>query len=295
MEMKKHIVLINANAHTRKIKKLLAEMEDTFRKQHFSYAFYTTKDTDNAIHIMQTQKEPCRFYICGGDGTLHQAVHTLLHTAHEVVLLPCGTGNDFSRMLYDHKDVFAHFRKSLNQQAQAIDILQVNDTQCINAACFALDHDIANHVHDTNWHLIPRKLAYLMTVLRRIFVYSYPILSITLDGGKIFEGKAIFATCNNARFYGGGFCMTPNALLQDGKMDICIIEGFSRWKIIPKCPALLTKQPQKLKECHLYQGKEAIIHTNQGVNLDGEIYQDQDVYIKVLPQAFQLVNELKSF
>ena len=295
MKKKKHIVLINASAHTRKLKKLLAEMEDTFQKQHFSYAFYTTKDTKDAMHIINAQKDPCRFYICGGDGTLHYIVNALLDTPHEVVLLPCGTGNDFSRMLIDHKDIFAHFRKSLNQEAKPIDILHVNDAYCINAACFALDHDIANHVHDTNWHLIPRKIAYLVSVLRRVFVYQYPLLSIELDGKKIFEGKAIFATCNNARFYGGGFCMTPHALLQDGKMDICIIEGFTRWKIIPKCPPLLMKQPQKLKECHMFQGKEAIIHTNQGVNLDGEIYHDHDIHIKVLPKAFYLVNELKVF
>lgn len=292
--MNKHIVLINANAHTRKIKRLLAEMEDTFQKQHFSYAFYTTKNTDDATSIIQQQTTPCRFYICGGDGTLHHAVKALMHTRHEVVLLPCGTGNDFSRMFKDHKDVFAHFRKSLHQKAQQIDVLQVNDTLCINAACFALDHDIANHVHDTNWHLIPRKLAYLITVLRRIFVYRYPDLNIKLDGKKIFEGTSIFATCNNAKFYGGGFCMTPYASVQDGKMDICIIEAFPRWKIIPKCPALLMKHPEKLKECHIYQGKEAYITTNQGVNLDGEIYTDHRIHIRVLPKAFSLVNELSS-
>lgn len=295
MEKKKHIVLINAHAHTRKLKRLLTEMEDTFQKQHFSYAIYTTEDTKDAIDIIKAQKTTCRFYICGGDGTLHYTVQALLYTMHEVVLLPCGTGNDFSRMLADHKDVFAHFRKSLNQEAQSIDILQVNDLLCINAACFALDHDIANHVHDANWRLVPRKLAYLITVLRRVFVYQYPSLSIELDNKNIFEGNAIFATCNNARFYGGGFCMTPNALLQDGLMDVCIIDGFSKWKIIPKCLPLLTKKPQKLKECHIYQGKEAIIHTSQGVNLDGEIYQKQDIHIKVLPHSFRLVNELKRF
>lgn len=293
MNVKKHIVIINQNARTRKLKKLFLEMEETFQEKQFSYCFYTTEKEEDAITILTKQTQPCRFYICGGDGTLHQAVNALKHTEHEIVLLPCGTGNDFSRMLKDHKDIHAHFHKSLQREASLIDVLKVNDTICINAACFALDHDIANHVHDHSWHYTPRKLAYLVTVLRRIFVYRCAHLEIIVDNENKFSGNALFATCNNAKFYGGGFCMTPNANLQDGQMDFCIIREFPRWKILYKFPPLLMKQPQKMKECISFQCKKADIYSTQGVNIDGESYQEHILTIEVLPQALRLVNEIK--
>lgn len=293
MNKKKHIVIINANAHKRKIKHLLLEMEETFKKQNMCYEFHTTHEENHAEAIYSKQKLPCRFYIVGGDGTLHQAANALHSTQHEIVLLPAGTGNDFSRMLKDHKHSVLHFRKSLQREAISIDVLKVNDTICINAACFALDHDIADHVHDTSWQIIPRKIAYLTTVLRRIFLYRCDYLTIYVDGKQRFSGKALFATCNNAKYYGGGFCMTPNADLRDGKMDICVIKAFAKWKILVKCFAIFAKQPNRLPECVSFQCQNALIHASLGANLDGETYLEKVVQISVLPNALRIVNELK--
>lgn len=293
MNIKKHIVIINANTHTKKLNQLRKEMEHTFKQKNMCYVFHTTQKEENASAIYRNQTQPCRFYIFGGDGTLHQAVNELHNTEHEIVLLPAGTGNDFSRMLKDHKNSTLHFRKSLERNATLIDVLKVNDTICINAACFALDHDIANHVHDTTWHYIPRKIAYLITVVRRIFVYRCNHISIEVNGINRFFGKALFATCNNAKFYGGGFCMTPNADLRDGKMDICVIKEFPKWRIFAKCPAILTKHPERLSECVSFQCQNARIHSSQGANLDGESYDEQIVDLVVLPNALRIVNELK--
>lgn len=293
MNEKKHIVIINKNTRTRKLKKLFLEMEKTFQEKQFSYCFYTTEKEQEAVIIINEQTQPCRFYICGGDGTLHLAANALKNTQHEIVLLPCGTGNDFSRMLKDHKNIRAHFHKSLQREAEFIDVLKVNDTICINAACFALDYDIANHVHDSSWRYMPRKIAYLVTILRRFFVYHPSGFRVIVDEETKFFGKALFATCNNAKFYGGGFCMTPNANLQDGKMDFCIIREFPRWKILYKFLPLIMKQPQKLKECISFQCSKAEVCTLKHGNIDGEYYDGHEFDIEVLPQALRLVNEIK--
>lgn len=292
MKITKHIVIINKNTHMRKIQRLLIEMEEAFKKLNYAYAFHTTQIKESAATLYQGQRQPCRFYIFGGDGTLHQAINHLHGTHHEIVLLPIGTGNDFSRMLKDHKNVVQHFRKSLHREAIPIDVLKVNDTLCVNAACFALDQDIANHVHDNTWQYIPRKLAYLTTVLRRIFLYQCTTLRVTVDGEERFFGKALFATCNNAKFYGGGFCMTPNADLRDGYMDVCIIKELPKWKILPKFPIVLMKQPQRLKESTTFQCKHAIFESTNGANLDGESYRNHTFHIEVLEKSLHIVNEI---
>ncbi|WP_276834169.1 YegS/Rv2252/BmrU family lipid kinase [Massilicoli timonensis] len=289
----KHVVIINRMAKQKNLKELLKEMETTFRARALPYAIHLTKGSAEADAIIASYHDPCRFYICGGDGTLHEVINALQGSSHELVLIPCGTGNDFSRMLKDRKDILAHFHHSLAKEAKAIDVLKVNDHYCINAACFALDSDIAKHVHDENWSLIPRKLAYLTTVLRRVFVYPCNEVELIADGRHVYQGKALFLACNNAKFYGGGFCFTPDAKLDDGKMDVCLIRSFPRWRILYKCPALLGNKPQRLKECSIFQCEHLQVLSKQGMNLDGEPYPDDRIEITVLPKAIRLVNEIK--
>lgn len=293
MKIRKHIVVINQHTHMHKIQHLLAEMEETFKRKNFCYAFHTTQVEEGATAIYQSQSMPCRFYVFGGDGTLHQAINNLNGTQHEIVLLPIGTGNDFSRMLKDHKNIYQHFRNSINREAISIDVLKVNDAFCVNAACFALDQDIANHVHDTTWHYTPRKLAYLTTILRRMFRYQCTPLKVIVDGEERFFGAALFAACNNAKFYGGGFCMTPKADLRDGYMDVCIIKQLPKWKILIKFPIVLMKQAQRLPESTTFQCKRAIFESLNGVNLDGERYENHIFHIEVMEKSLLIVNEIK--
>lgn len=290
----KHIVIINPMAGGFLIEQFIKEMEEEFIKRNLDYEFFHTKYPMHAAKIVSSFHEPCRFYACGGDGTLREVIMNMVHTQHELVVIPCGTGNDFAKILKDgtsYKDCFLH---SFEECAQAIDVMKVNDTYCINASCFGLDADIAEHVHDLahiKW--IPKSLRYNIAVLRRIFLYKCNQVEVHTDDKLLYSGPVMMMACNNAKYYGNGFSITPEANIQDGKMNVCIIKGFPRWKILYKCFPIFQKQPQRLPETQMFTCKQLSVHSKMGINLDGETLQGEAFRITLIEAGIHLVNPIK--
>lgn len=289
----KHVLIMNHTLATSKSADFLKFAETTFQKHHLEYEIFQSDSISSSLDFLASLKTPHRIYICGGDGTLHQSLPALVHTNHEIVLLPFGTGNDFARMLQDGKDPKAHFLHSFHQKAVPIDIMKINDTYCINTACFALDCDVAQHVHDEAWQFLPKQLSYIVALVRRLFVYQCNYVTVTVDQKQWFQGEALLFTINNARFYGGGFCMTPGASITDGRFDLTLIRRFWLGKLVYKIWPLLLHRPQVLKECIQLKHHQIQIHSPQGMNLDGEYYPDTDIKIEILPHALLLVNPIK--
>lgn len=289
----KHIMIVNSSLQSVKLQKFLDRAKDFFIQHQLTYEIFIAHSIEERYHFLNSLKQKSRIYIIGGDGTLHRSLPTFIHSQHELVLIPFGTGNDFARILVHGKDPYQHLVSSLSLKAKPIDVLKINQTYCINTACFALDSDVAKHVHDHPNSILPNKLSYITTLVKRLFVYEPNHVQVFVDDQLYFDGKCLLFTINNARFYGGGFCMTPKAKVDDGLFDLTLIRKFHLGKLIYKVWPLLMQSPQKLKECIQLKHHSIHIISPQGMNLDGEYYPDKDIYIDVLPQSLLLVNEIK--
>ena len=140
-------------------------------------------------------KEKARFYIAGGDGTIHGLIQCLIDTEHEIVVLPMGTGNDFCRTLTSMKKPKEILEESLQYGTQKVDAIALNDTYYINAACFGLDSVIANHVHDTpNIPLVPDSKSYIISILQNTMKYKDHSVTIYSDGKLLYQGNMILCT-----------------------------------------------------------------------------------------------------
>ena len=289
----KHIMIVNSSLLNAKLNTFLKKVEDLFQQKHLNYEIFVAHSIEERSQYLTSLTEPSRIYIIGGDGTLHRSLPAFVQTQHELVLIPFGTGNDFARMLVHKKNPWKQFVASLSLKAKPIDVLKINDTYCVNTACFALDNDVAKHVHDSTSSIFPKQLSYITTLVRRLFVYNPNHVQVYVDDQLWFDGKALLFTINNARFYGGGFCMTPKASIYDGRFDLTLIKNFNLLKLVYKIFPLLTHAPQKLKECIQLSHHKVKIVSQQGMNLDGEFYPDNQIHIKVLPASLLLVNEVK--
>ena len=96
---------------------------------------YTTSMQDSQKHI-KACLQPSRFYAVGGDGTINGLLQALVHTDHELVVLPFGTGNDFCRTLTKEKNIQKILMQSLQQSSQKVDTIQINNRYYLNSACF---------------------------------------------------------------------------------------------------------------------------------------------------------------
>lgn len=289
----KHIMIVNSTLQSKKLEKFLNKATEAFQQHHLDYQIFIAHSIEERYHFLTSLECKARIYIIGGDGTLHRSLPAFVNTHHELVLIPFGTENDFVRMLIHKKNPWKQFIASISLKAKPIDILKINQTYCINTACFALDSDVAKHVHDAKYTIYPKQLSYITTLVRRLFIYDPNHVQVFVDDQLWFDGKCLLFTINNARFYGGGFCMTPTASISDGKFDLTLIKNFNLLKLVYKIWPLLTHAPQKLKECIQLSHHKIKIISPQGMNLDGEYYPDTQIEIEMLPASLLLVNETK--
>ena len=281
----KHIFMM----HDTKKHHDLEEMIHEVMKDYQYEIIYKTSMLDSQKYIRQCFK-PSRFYAVGGDGTINGLLQALVHSDHELVILPYGTGNDFCRSMTKEKDLRKLLIQSLNQHSQKVDTIQLNEYYYLNAACFGLDSVIANKVHDTpDIPFIPESQSYLISVLQQVFRYHQHVVKVMSQGQCLYQGKVTLCTFNNAQYYGGGFQIVPQANIQDGYLDICIVDPVSKIKIPYLVTYLLSHQLHKRHEVHYYKVKEATVYCQQSCNMDGEEMKAEEYHFQVVPQSLNLI------
>lgn len=227
----------------------------------------------------------------GGDGTLFEVLNGLYqHPKAERIplgLLPIGTGNAFARELNLHADVLAN----------AIDILQrghtrevdVGSVKSADRSFYFLNIVLMGFAVDAS--LTARKLkflgdsAYTLAALWQVLkLKSYPLI-LEIDG-EIRESNNVFIAISNSRYTGTHFLMAPSALLDDGQLDVTILESLPRHRLLRLFPSIYSGRHVEFTEVSTCQATHVSIRSPQGFLLgpDGEFCGSSPVEITCLPR-----------
>lgn len=254
------------------------------------YQIVYTHSQNEVLSFVKTVNQPSRFYSVGGDGALNILVQAIVHTQHELVIIPMGTGNDFCRTLTKEKNPIVLLKHSLQCQSQLVDTILLNDVYYINSACFGVDSVIANHVHDTpHVPLIPESKSYIISILQHVLRYKFDNIIVYGDDKELYRGAITLCTVNNGVYYGGGFPIIPQAHVQDGYMDICIVDKIPKAKMPYMILLLLRRKLKYRKEVHYYKVKNAYIQSYNTCNMDGEEIEEKDYHFQIIPKSISIV------
>lgn len=165
----------------------------------------------------------------GGDGVIHEVVNGLMSIPSDdrprLGVIPMGSGNDFARTLNMRRnDPQRAIAELLEGQERVIDVGRVNDTYFAETVSFGLDAAIAI---DTN----ERRVRNTMQSGAILFVTSgvrlianglrgWPFRAVVDD--EVIEGMDVTFAIQNGRTYGGGFRICPDAVPNDGVLDLCM-------------------------------------------------------------------------
>lgn len=268
------------------------DFEETIQEvmKNEDYEVIYTHSTQEAKKVIQNYPEKARMYSVGGDGSANALVQGLVNTEHELVIVPLGTGNDFCRILTNEKDPIELLKRSLSCQSQKVDTVKINDHYYLNTACFGVDSVIANHVHDTpDIPFVPESKSYIVSILQHVFKYDFGRVRIESEGKVIFDDPVTVCTLNNGQYFGGGFRITPQADIQDGYLDVCVVDKLPKAKIPYILTFLIREKLDKRKEVHFFKLKEADVYTSNPGNIDGEEYNAQHYHFEVMPGSLNLV------
>ena len=252
----KYVFISNPVAGNKSKEKILSRIKSTFRQLDDEMIVENTMYSGHAKEIAAEYAEKygknCVIVSCGGDGTVHEIANGLAGTDTPLMVLPLGTGNDFAKKLYKTKDInvenvikaFGLYNGSLKYDVKPIDLIDYNGEKCINVMSFGLDtlvEPLGKKIADKAPFLGHQ--AYnvaIVPVLAKPLHYtmSFDITCVNKETGEEYSIKednkdfALFAVCN-ASYYGGGFCPALNAVLDDGLLDIALINGMSLRQALP--------------------------------------------------------------
>lgn len=175
-----------------------------------------------------------RLLVAGGDGTFHHAAQGLVGSECALGLIPLGRGNDFAADLAIPGDPEEAFRLALDGPTRRIDVGQVRDRYFTGYCGVGFDSEAARHAAAAP-AILSGTLAYIYSVLRTMFTFKPPVLTVRYDEGE-FEGRAMFAVACNISRFGGGMRIAPAALVDDGALDLVIAKELGKIQLLRVFP-----------------------------------------------------------
>ena len=187
--------------------------------------------------------------IVGGDGTLYEVVNGLIVDDKPIGdvaigLLPVGTGSDFARAMAVPRDpLAAAVYLTRSAQPQPLDVGRI---ECVrgekatvryftNVAGLGFDGEVADRVNRAGKS--GGTLVYQIMLLRNLAGYQNKHVTLTIDGRRS-EGVMNSVVLANARYFGGGMFVAPNARWDDGLFDMILLGDLGKMEVIANMPKL---------------------------------------------------------
>lgn len=286
----KHVFILNPKAGKYNVEQLKCRIDEVFIE--YDYVIEVTKEEKDASAIAkryaQTGLDLC-LYACGGDGTIHEVVNGMyLYPNAKLAIFPIGTGNDFIKTFdaYCQED-FLNMHHYKNPYFVKCDVLQVGEYIGINTVSFGLDVAIAKNVaHFKSLPLLKGVVPYYLSLLYSMSTSLSHAYRILLDHKNYDKKEYTFVVAGNGRYYGGGFCPAPNASINDGVMDICMISKVTRRKIIALAGKYKQGKHTQYKDLvcmHKAKHLQILSDDKVSVNIDGEVKEMINPTITILP------------
>lgn len=193
-----------------------------------------------------------RILVAGGDGTLGEVVTGLLTSSASnaaerpsLGLLPVGSGCDFARALGLPRRVDAALELIAAGHVLLLDAgrLESGDGDrgrqvryFANEVSAGLSGDTVERVGQFSTRLGPR-LGFLFGAVSAVLAHRPFEASVEVDGKLVHEGAISLFAAANGCYFGAGMRVAPNALLDDGQLEVVLVRGLSRPEILAHLPS----------------------------------------------------------
>lgn len=255
---------------------------------NFTFSHYSGHIKELAI---EAKKQGCKkIIVCGGDGTVHEAINALVGSDVKLGVLPLGTGNDFARNLGIKEDLDFACNVLYQGKVRHVDVVKVNDSRYYGSVGgIGFDSEVASWANRYK-KFTPMINIYTLAILAKLFTFKFKKVEIAYDKGN-YKGEILMAAFGNTEWYGGGINITPTAVMDDGWLDICIVDKINKVKLLLLFPSAFKGNHTKFSEVKLYRAKTISINSETPLQLlgDGEHICQTPVSLEVVPQALKVI------
>lgn len=260
--------------------------------------YYTTGVGDGERYVriwcdLHEKEEAC-FVACGGSGTTCEVAAGIVgFPGKSMAVLAFGASNDFLKM-YPGRcfDSVAAIIKGTPTQ---IDVIKANDSYAINAANVGFDAMVAARVGEHIKEGVSMNKAVLRGLIECIWDNRFNRIKVYADGKRLNRGRILLCAMANGGWYGGTFHCAPDAVVDDGQLNVCLVKAMSLIRFIF---AMRKYRTGDHITSPLFRGK--LVYTKAThidlissslifMCLDGEIVASTSFSVDILPKAITLI------
>jgi diacylglycerol kinase (ATP) len=277
-------------------KELLPELEEQLAKRSLDASILITERHDHAIELSKHGLEKgCTHIIAvGGDGTMNEVARPLIGQNQVTTgLIPAGTGNDFIQILgfpdrfsEEYWDIF------FKQSSIDMDVGVVNGLYFLNGMGLGFDAQVAaeNYVEPGEVAKGSGKGKYIWHIVKTLLFYKEGKVTISSRDQEQ-ESDCFINTISIGRRFAGSFFLTPEAIANDGLLDVCMIRKLNllqRFKILSMVPKGTHISDRKVD---YYQTEKILVDFGKKVpfHVDGELYFDTTFEVGLRPSALHII------
>ena len=231
---------------------------------------FVTEAVGHARELAATAiKQGARLVIAwGGDGTINEVASALAFTDVALGIIPAGSGNGLARELGVNPRPGAAIADALEAEPRPIDVGEIEGRLFVNIAGIGVDAFVASR-----FSLARRRgfLGYVGLTASALVTYIPTDYRITTGGIRV-DARAILVTIANSAQFGNGARIAPGARVDDGLLDLVVLE--ERWRLVTlsQLPRLFTGTVARMRGCTIQRIREVTVEADQPMtfHVDGE-------------------------
>jgi len=271
------------------------------KENGLNFKVCTTSHQGEAVELAQKAADNGAELIVsvGGDGTVNEIVNGIMKSKNNPALgiIPLGWANDFIKSTNIPSDIIEACKILVRGKIKEIDVGIINEKIYFANICgVGFDAEVAQLANQMkskhpNLHILSAFVYVFATIKKLLSPFSYHNVKIKFDGQEI-HSKILFIAISNGKFYGGRFKITPEAILDDGLLEICTVEEMGRLKYLMSIPKVFKGAHESIKGINFYRAKEVVIQSSEPVlaQVSGEVIEGQKEFnITLLPKRLKLI------
>ena len=293
--LKKWIFIINPVAGNGFAKTVVPKLEEMIEKHGINAEIVFTERSGHATELSAKYlKQGFDYFIgVGGDGTINEISRPLIYEKNVTIgIIPAGTGNDFIQILgfpnrFGEKEWDIFFKTNTT----AMDSGSCNGMIFLNGMGLGFDAEVA-----AENYIEPGKVKkggkhkYIWHIIKTLLFFREKRMTVITENGRN-ETDCFINTIAIGRRFAGGFLLTPEAIADDGLLDVCMIKKLNliqRFDLLLKVPGGTHITDKKV---NYYQTPGISIEFPEAVpfHVDGELYFSDKFDVKLLPGALNTI------